>query len=70
MNHLKTASARFSGSGSNAGATSRLGCSAQYDENSVSDVEERMNGGAVMDERSPLKEAKDRMKELHVAFDC
>ena len=35
------------------------GCSAQYDENSVREVDERMNGGAVKDERSPEKDAMD-----------
>lgn len=35
-----------------------LGISAQYLLNSVREVEERMNAGAVIDARSPLKEAK------------
>lgn len=35
------------------------GCSVQYAENSVRDVVPRMNGGAVMDERSPLNDAID-----------
>ena len=35
------------------------GCSVQYAENSVRDVVPRMNGGAVKDERSPLKDAMD-----------
>ena len=35
------------------------GCSVQYAENSVRDVVPRMNGGAVKDERSPLKDAID-----------
>ena len=35
------------------------GCSVQYAENSVRDVVPKMNGGAVMDERSPLKDAID-----------
>jgi hypothetical protein len=34
-----------------------LGCSAQYEENSVREVDERMKGGAVRDERSPEKDA-------------
>lgn len=32
---------------------------AQYEENSVRDWDDKMNGGAVRDERSPLKEAID-----------
>lgn len=35
------------------------GCSVQYAENSVRDVVPRMKGGAVKDERSPLKDAID-----------
>lgn len=58
-NHLRTAKALFSGSDSLAGATNRDGCSAQYAEYSVNDVEERMKGGAVNEERSPLKDAID-----------
>jgi hypothetical protein len=58
-NHFKTNNARFSGSGSLAGATKRLGRSAQYDENSIIDCEERRNGGAVREARSPLKVARD-----------
>jgi hypothetical protein len=51
--------ARFAGSFSAAGATNTEGCSVQYDENSVSDLVERMKAGAVIVERSPLKEAID-----------
>lgn len=58
-NHRKTRRALFSGSGSVAGATKRAGCSAQYAEYSTREVEERMKGGAVNDDRSPLKEAID-----------
>lgn len=58
-NHLSTASALRSGSGSRAGAMKSSGCSAQYAEYSVRDVEDKINGGAVKDERSPLKEAMD-----------
>lgn len=58
-NHFKTSIARFAGSGSLAGATRTEGCSAQYDENSVREIEERMKGGAVIEAMSPLKEAKD-----------
>lgn len=58
-NHLRTARALFSGSVSLAGATNIDGCSAQYAEYSVREVEERMNGGAVNEERSPLKDAMD-----------
>ena len=35
------------------------GCSVQYAENSVREVVPRINGGAVKDERSPLKDAID-----------
>lgn len=58
-NHLSTRSALLSGSFSAAGATKIDGCSAQYAENSTSEVEERMKGGAVSDERSPEKDAID-----------
>jgi hypothetical protein len=36
-----------------------VGCSHQYAEYSVREVVERMNGGAVREERSPLKDAMD-----------
>ena len=58
-NHFSTSNERLAGSGSEAGATKIEGCSVQYAENSVRDVVPRMKGGAVMDERSPLKEAID-----------
>lgn len=58
-NHLSTSRARFSGFGSDAGATNSDGCSVQYAEYSTSEVVDRMNGGAVMEDRSPLKEAID-----------
>lgn len=58
-NHFNTSRARFAGSCSEAGATKMDGCSVQYAENSVRDVVPRMNGGAVRDERSPLKDATD-----------
>jgi hypothetical protein len=51
--------ARFSASFSAAGATKRVGCSHQYELNSVRLVDERMKGGAVREERSPLKDAMD-----------
>lgn len=35
------------------------GCSAQYDENSTRDLVERMKGGAVIEDKSPLKDAMD-----------
>jgi len=50
---------RFCLSASDAGATRTEGISAQYAENSVSEVVDRMKAGAVRDERSPLKEAID-----------
>lgn len=58
-NHLSTSAARLAGSFSAAGATNSEGCSVQYEENSVRDVVERMKAGAVIDERSPLKDAID-----------
>ena len=58
-NHFNTSRALFAGSGSEAGATKMDGCSVQYAENSVRDVVPRMKGGAVTDERSPLKDAID-----------
>jgi hypothetical protein len=58
-NHFKTNNALFSGSGSIARAINREGCSAQYAENSTRDVEERMKGGAVKEDKSPLNEAMD-----------
>ena len=58
-NHFKTSMQRFCLSASEAGATRTEGISAQYAENSVSDVVDRMKAGAVRDERSPLKEAID-----------
>ena len=58
-NHFSTSKALFAGSFSAAGATKIFGCSAQYEENSVKEVTPRMNGGAVREERSPLKLAID-----------
>lgn len=49
----------MTGSASFAGAANTVGCSAQYELNSVRLVDERMKGGAVSEERSPLKEAMD-----------
>jgi hypothetical protein len=58
--------ARLAGSFSAAGATNTEGCSVQYDENSVRDLVERMKAGAVIVERSPLKEAID----CHIIGSC
>jgi len=58
-NHFKTSRALFSGLGSLAGATKRLGCSAQYAEYSTIDCGDKRKGGAVSDARSPLKVAND-----------
>ena len=59
-NHLSTSKARLAGSSSEAGATKMEGFwSAQYAENSVREIEPTMKGGAVMDDKSPLKEAID-----------
>jgi hypothetical protein len=67
-NHFKTNSARFSGSGSLAGAQKRVGCSAQYAEYSTMDCGERRNGGAVSDARSPLKVANDYRQSMPILF--
>jgi hypothetical protein len=58
-NHFKTRRALFWGSDSLAAAAKKDGCSHQYELNSVRLVDERINGGAVRLERSPLKEAMD-----------
>jgi hypothetical protein len=58
-NHFRTKRARISGSGEEAGATKRDGCSAQYAEYSTIDCGERRKGGAVRDARSPLNVARD-----------
>jgi len=59
MCHLSTANIRFAGSGSFVAATKREVFSVQYAENSTKDWEERMNAGAVKEDRSPLNEAMD-----------
>ena len=71
-NHLRTSRARFCGSFSFAGAMKTEGCSAQYEENSTRDLVERMKGGAVMVERSPLKDAMDcaRISRGEVHMEC
>ena len=56
-NHFSTNIIRFDASFSFAGATSTRGISAQYAENSVRDVVDRIKAGAVMVEKSPLKDA-------------
>ena len=58
-NHFRTSMARLAGSLSAAGATKTEGCSVQYEENSVRDFVERMKAGAVIVDRSPLKDATD-----------
>jgi len=45
-------------------AENKSGRSHQYAGNSVSEVGERMNGGAVSDERSPENDAIDLRKEV------
>lgn len=62
-NHLSTSKALLAASSSLAGAAKTLGCSHQYELNSVRLVEERMKGGAVKEERSPLKEAMDYIQD-------
>ena len=51
--------ARLAGSSSEAGATKTAGCWFQYAENSTKEMVPRIKGGAVMEERSPLKDAID-----------
>jgi hypothetical protein len=58
-NHLSTRSALLAASASLAGAAKTEGCSHQYELNSVRLVDERIKGGAVRLERSPLKDAID-----------
>lgn len=65
-NHFRTSSARLAGSFSDAGATKTDGCSVQYAENSTREVPLRMNGGAVIDERSPEKEVMDYKRSIGV----
>lgn len=64
-NHFNTSNALFWGSFSLAGATNIDGCSPQYELNSTRDVEERINGGAVSDDKSPEKDAMDFRKAVH-----
>ena len=49
----------MAGSASLAGAANTEGCSAQYELYSVRLVADRMKGGAVSEDRSPLKEEMD-----------
>lgn len=56
-NHVNTRSARFAGKASCAGATNRDGCSDQYAGYSANDVVDKIKGGAVKEERSPLNDA-------------
>ena len=69
-NHFKTKSARFLESFSWAGATNMEGCSAQYEENSTRDFEDKIKGGAVKVLRSPLKEAMDLRKAVQEPLFC
>lgn len=46
------------------------GCSAQYAENSVRDVDDRINGGAVSEDKSPENEAIDFKKALQLPLFC
>lgn len=50
------------------GSTKRSGCSPQYCVYSTKDVGDKMNGGAVKEDKSPLKEAIDLRKEVHEAL--
>lgn len=73
INHLTTANIRnnsggvpsLSGSVMKEGSKNKSGCSAQYSEYSVNETGERMNGGAVKDERSPLNDEIDFKNEVH-----
>lgn len=46
-------------------ATNKSGCSAQYWEYSTSDVGDNIKGGAVNEDKSPLKDAIDLRKDVH-----
>jgi hypothetical protein len=69
-NHFNTNKARFWGSFSLAGATKMDGCSPQYEENSTSDVEDRIKGGAVNEDRSPENDAIDFKNALQEPLFC
>ena len=58
-NHFRTRNALLALSASFAGAANTAGCSAQYELYSVRLVDDKIQGGAVREERSPLKEAMD-----------
>lgn len=47
------------------GAINKSGCSAQYCEYSTSEVGDKMNGGAVNEDKSPLNDAIDLRKDVH-----
>jgi len=64
INHLSTANDLSSSVFASAMAENKSGRSHQYAGNSVSEVGERMNGGAVSDERSPENDAIDLRKEV------
>lgn len=49
------------------GANNKSTCSDQYWEYSTREVGDRMNGGAVNDDKSPLYEAIDFIKEVQDA---
>ena len=55
------------------GSISKSGCSLQYCEYSDNEVGDKMNGGAVNEDKSPLNEAIDLRNDVHeldwVAFD-
>lgn len=55
------------------GSTSKFGCSLQYCEYSDNDVGDKINGGAVNDDKSPLNDAIDLRNDVHeldwLAFD-
>lgn len=59
MNHLNTFSIRSCSVRPCAMSANNSGRSPQYAGNSVSEVGDKMNGGAVIEERSPVMEARD-----------
>jgi len=67
-NHLSTSKALLAGSSSLAGAIKTLGCSHQYELNSVRLVDERIKGGAVREARSPLNEAIDYQNKRELRY--
>ena len=77
MNHLVTAMILLSAIASTSsleasgvcckkfGSTNKSGCSAQYCEYSLKEVGDKMKGGAVKEDKSPLNSAIDLRNDVH-----